>query len=49
MALGQVPMYILSLLTRQGPWMTFGSAPTCRTSHKRNKTQQSTHTMNKGP
>ena len=45
----QVFMYASSLLRRQGPWMTFDSATTCRTSHRRNMTQQSTHTMNKGP
>ena len=45
----QVPTYASSLLTRQGPWMTFCSATTCCTHHKRNMTQQSTHTMNKGP
>jgi hypothetical protein len=28
------PMHASSLLARQWPWMTFGSAITCRTSHK---------------
>ena len=31
---GQVPIYASSLLTIQGPWMTFGSAHPCHTSHK---------------